>query len=103
MGVATAIIIGGVFFFQLSEAADKEPIACAKTSLEPDASNAFNAFCRGCHNAQKLSASYFAETDAQLADRREAELAAFLDRHSACPHRHHEEIAAWLRQLSVGQ
>lgn len=74
---------------------------CAEGAAELDASDAFDAFCRACHNSQKLAKSYFAGTNSKTVAHREAELAAFLDRHSHCPHRHHEELAGWLRELSA--
>lgn len=86
-------------------AAGPEPVACAdetealtNKAAEPSAAaDAFAAYCRRCHEAGPLARDYFRGAGPE----REAELARFLDRHSACPHRHHEEIAAWLRQLQA--
>jgi len=77
-----------------------EQIVCVDVSSEPTASAEFDTFCGQCHDATKLANSHFEGVEGEVADRRESELAAFLDRHSACPHRLHEGIAAWLRNLS---
>jgi hypothetical protein len=77
--------------------------ADAATPPPPAAAAAFTSYCGRCHSSTELAARYFAGTTDDQLDRREGELAAFLDRHSSCPHRHHEEIAAWLRQLSTGR
>jgi len=100
-GLAAALAVGVVLAVQTSDAAEQEPFACAQVSATPEASEAFAAYCGRCHTAQKLSKTYFGAADAEGAARLEAELAAFLNRHSGCPHRHHEGIAAWLRRLSA--
>lgn len=101
--LAAVLALGVVLAVRASGAGEQEPFACAQVSATPEVSEAFAAYCGRCHTAQKLSKSYFGAADAQSAARLEAELAAFLNRHSGCPHRHHEEIAAWLRQLSAPQ
>jgi len=98
LGLATAIV-AVIASSTTIDAADRAPIACADVPSPPDASTAFDKFCARCHDANRLSRSYFADADGPEASRREARLAVFLDRHSSCPHRHHEAIAAWLREL----
>jgi cytochrome c553 len=73
---------------------------CADTTGTSRPAEAFAAFCGRCHEPQALADAYFAAGKSDTPAEREAELSAYLDRHSACPHRHHEEIAAWLRQLA---
>ena len=57
-----------------------------------------DAYCGRCHEANKLAGAYFAGTGGETARARQAELAAFLDRHSACPQRDHEALAEWMRR-----
>lgn len=99
--IAAAFIAGLVMVAQAS-AAD-EPIACADAGEISQPAQAFGTYCGRCHEAGKLAADYFAGAGQDSGRQRETVLAAFLDRHSACPHRHHEEIAAWLRALAFGQ
>lgn len=94
IAVLVALCVAPIPFAQAA------PIACADNVTVARAVEAFEAYCARCHTAKAISGSYFAGADTGEARRRERELAAFLDRHSSCPHRHHEEIAAWLRQLS---
>lgn len=76
-------------------------IECTVAAQTSGPAEAFDAYCGHCHKAADLAKAFFA--GGADAARRESELSAFLDRHSSCPHRHHEEIAAWLRQLSGAQ
>ena len=100
-GLGAANLVALALLLPSSYALAQEPAVCDEAPTVSDASAAFDAFCGGCHRASRLAKSYFADTDAKDMDRREAELATFLDRHSGCPHRHHEDISAWLRSLAT--
>lgn len=97
---AVLCVIAALLSLGVGKPVAADQIECAVAAVTSPASEAFDAFCARCHKAQELAGTYFADLAAEEATRREAELAAFLDRHSACPHRHHEEIAAWLRELA---
>ncbi|WP_436637780.1 hypothetical protein [Microbaculum sp. FT89] len=88
-----------------ARAQEAQPEACPDvppTSAGDDAAGAavFDAYCGRCHEANKLAGAYFAGTGGETAVARQAELAAFLDRHSACPQRDHEALANWMRRRS---
>jgi hypothetical protein len=101
LALAAAVLVTAIVSTASSDAAERQPKACADPPSAPDASSAFEAYCGRCHNAGRLAKSYFEGADAKEASRRQALLAVFLNRHSACPHQHHEAIAAWLRELST--
>lgn len=99
MGLAlmTALVAGP------AHAQETQPEACPDVppmSAGDDAAGAaiFDAYCGRCHEANKLAGAYFAGTGGETARARQAELAAFLDRHSACPQRDHEALAEWMRR-----
>ena len=97
---AAILAISAMISFGLSKPLEADLIKCAAAVVTSPASEAFDTFCARCHKAKELAGKYFTDLAADAATRREAELAKFLDRHSACPHRSHEEIAAWLRELA---
>jgi len=102
--ILTATTLAAVVFLSAaSHAAGQEPNACADPPAAANGTSAFEKFCARCHDASRLSKSYFRGADAKEASRRQGQLAAFLDRHSACPHVHHEAIAAWLKELWARQ
>ncbi|MCB1477543.1 MAG: hypothetical protein KDJ62_01425 [Rhodobiaceae bacterium] len=95
-----AILIAAMMLSGTNQTMAAEQIECAPVVAGP-APEAFASYCGRCHKAEVLSDEYFAGVSEELALQREAELALFLDRHSACPHQHHEEIAAWLREMAM--
>lgn len=84
----------------LAPASDADLLKCTGSGTVTSGEAAFGSYCVRCHKAPELARRYFGDATASARKQRELELAAFLDRHSACPHRSHEDIAAWLRQLS---
>ena len=95
-----ACLIAAMMLVGPKQTAAAEQIECTTEPTGP-APEAFASYCGRCHKAETLSDEYFAGVGAEVAQQREADLALFLDRHSACPHQHHEEIAAWLRELAT--
>jgi mono/diheme cytochrome c family protein len=95
---AAAFVLAVMIASTAGLADDAPPIACDDAAVNAQSAEAFNAYCARCHKAKEVAGGWFGA--GQDAAARERELATFLDRHSACPHRHHEDIATWLRQLS---